>query len=272
MTSLTRFENAGIELVIDNSGECFYPGFKALARVCSIGLESEIQATQVKRLIEKAIQGVTESTPFEAEILTTGGLQGVTLIPRKLGSKVIKKYNPDLYDEMADAGHLIFLHQLAGYKVKTELAKPQQESKNQFKDAIDLAASYLLEAGIDNKLIAGVKLNQAERYGLLPREIVAESHKVLAASFESPLLYTPTKLGQELGVSAVKINKLLTAAGYQVKNSVTSKTDPAYIPTEKGREFSANTLATGDRNNNSTYQHLKWKNCIVDILKVLMSE
>lgn len=34
----------------------------------------------------------------------------------------------------------------------------------------------------------------------------------------------------------------------------------------------ANTLAPGERNDNSTYQHLKWKSEILDVLKTLLTE
>lgn len=124
MSTLTRFENDGIELVIDESGECFYPGYQALARICSIGLASTIQAVQVKRLAEKLLGTVTGLGTFDAEVLTPQGLRTVTLLPRKLGTKVIRKYNPDLYEDMAEAGHLVFLHQLAGYQIKSEI-KPK---------------------------------------------------------------------------------------------------------------------------------------------------
>lgn len=119
MTNLTRFEsNDGIELVINTqNGDVYYPGYRALARVCSIGLEKPIYDTQVKRTVESVLEGATDLTVEVAEILTPGGLQGATLIPRRLGTKVIKKYNEELYEAMADAGHLIYLHRLAGYKV-----------------------------------------------------------------------------------------------------------------------------------------------------------
>lgn len=258
-TKLTRYETSeGIELVINcETGESFAT-LKGYMRMSG----------KAKSTISERVKGVRLEYIKDAEIHTPGGLQGVRLIPAKIVFKWLLKDNPELAEAMGTAGATIYLQRLAGYKQQLVEAEPPQ---HQYKEAIDLAGSYLVEAGIDSKLVAGVKLNQAERYGLLPREIVAESHKVLAASFESPLLYTPTKLGQELGTSAVKINKLLTAAGYQVKNKMTSKTDPAYSATEKGKEFSANTLATGDRNDNSTYQHLKWKSEILNVLKTLLT-
>jgi hypothetical protein len=87
-------------------------------------LSEPLQSIQVKRVVEAEMQkkGGTENRVFEAEVLTAGGLQGGTIIPRKLGTSAIKKYNPDLYEAMAEAGHLVFLHKLAGYEVKSEAA------------------------------------------------------------------------------------------------------------------------------------------------------
>ena len=103
MTALKVYKsNDGIELVIDASGEVFYPGYRSLARVCSIGLEKPIHQEIVKRTIESTLKGVTDSGVQTAEVLTEGGLQGVTLIPRKLGTPALKKYNSALYETMAD--------------------------------------------------------------------------------------------------------------------------------------------------------------------------
>jgi phage antirepressor YoqD-like protein len=115
-----RFDKDGIELIIDTAtGDVFYPGYKALARVASLGLANPIQAVQAKRTVESVLEGVTDLGIKEAEVLTQGGLQGVTLIPRQLGTKVIKRYNEKLYEQMAEAGHVVFLHKLAGYRVTT---------------------------------------------------------------------------------------------------------------------------------------------------------
>lgn len=120
--SLTRFETAdGIELVIDGNGECFYPGYASLARVCSIGLAKPIYPTMVQRTVESLLGTLTEFEVKEAEVLTTQGLRTLTLLPRQIGTKVIKKYNENLYERMAEVGHLVFLHQLAGYKIESRM-------------------------------------------------------------------------------------------------------------------------------------------------------
>jgi len=120
LANFERFDKDGIELIIDTAtGDVFYPGYKALARVASLGLANPIQVVQAKRTVESALEGVTDLELKETEILTQGGLQGVTLIPRQLGTKVIKRYNEKLYEQMAEAGHVVFLHKLAGYEVTT---------------------------------------------------------------------------------------------------------------------------------------------------------
>jgi hypothetical protein len=106
---------------------------------------------------------------------------------------------------------------------------------------------------------------------------IAESHNLLAASLESSLLLTPTKIGKELGVSARRVNESLLGLGYQVKNlTKTSKTEPDYLVTGIGQPYSGNTLATGrlidGRPDNTTYQHLKWKPEVIEIVREYLAE
>ena len=60
--------------------------------------------------------------------------------------------------------------------------------------------------------------------------------------------------------------------GYQVKNlNKTSKDEPAYFATDIGKPYASNTIATGrlydSGADNTTYQHLKWRPQIVEILR-----
>lgn len=115
-TDLKQFESEdGIKFALDKSGGVFYLGWNALAQVCSIGLSEPIFAKQVRQVIEIYLsKGATVETPFEAEVETPNGLESVTLISRELGVQAIKQYNPNLYEEMADAGHFAYLNQLLG--------------------------------------------------------------------------------------------------------------------------------------------------------------
>jgi hypothetical protein len=55
--------------------------------------------------------------PIKAEVLTTGGLQGVTLLNEDQLLQVITKYNPTLLAKFARLGLRMALHQMAGYSV-----------------------------------------------------------------------------------------------------------------------------------------------------------
>ena len=198
----------------------------------------------------------------EAEIPTKQGLRMGRLIPADIVFEWLMQDNPDLAKAMGKAGATIYLQRLAGWE------KPRAEAQPTIKDSINLVGNILIEAGIDPKLVAGVKLNQAESYKLITKEMADEAHSLLAASLESKLLLTPTKIGQELGVSAIKVNRILLDIGYQTKNlNKTSKTEPSYFVTELGKPYAGNTLATGDRGDNSTYQHLKWATQVVGIVR-----
>jgi hypothetical protein len=55
--------------------------------------------------------------------------------------------------------------------------------------------------------------------------------------------------------------------GLQVKNVNAKKGEPSYLPTPKGIPYAANTIATGKVGDDTSYQHLKWKENILDVLK-----
>jgi phage antirepressor YoqD-like protein len=120
------FVKDGIELLYHfPTNEIFYPGYKALARVCSLGLENLIKSnyihSELVRLLKdknpSKIKGVNDSDIKIVEILTNSGVQGVRAIPRALGRKVIARYNPNLLEAMTNAGDVLFLRQIAGINI-----------------------------------------------------------------------------------------------------------------------------------------------------------
>lgn len=150
--------------------------------------------------------------------------------------------------------------------------QPQLAFDAQVRLEIDILDKVLSKANLDAKLISGVMLNHAGTRLPALKPAIEQSHSLLAASCESELLLTPTKIGEALGVSARKVNLLLLELGYQVKNlTKTSKDEPAYYPTEIGQPYASNTLATGrlyeNGADNTTYQHLKWKRQVVEVLR-----
>lgn len=121
---------------------------------------------------------------------------------------------------------------------------------------------------VNSALVDGLILNELGKLkpNLLPQ--IKEAQKLIAATNIIPfVLMTPKVLGQELGVSAIKVNRLLCQLGFQVKNENKTKGSPDYIPTEIGKEYAEMTMSTGSNGDNTTYQHLKWKEKIKDVLK-----
>ena len=115
MAHLTRFDNNGIELIIDlDTGEAFATQ-AGYARMSGLS----------KQAISKRLQGVNQKEAKTAEIPTSQGLRMVNLIPAKLCFKLAMKDNPELAEAMGEAGATVYIHQLAGYKV-TSVATPDR--------------------------------------------------------------------------------------------------------------------------------------------------
>lgn len=216
---------------------------------------------------------MTSVTFKTAEIQAAGGLQGVRLIPADVVYDWMFEDNPALAKAMGKAGATVFMHQLAGFKVaSTAIAPaPQPEPvKVELTPAkLDLLRSAM--SSVPTPLVDGFILNRVQfHYPELKADINA-AHGLLAATNPIPeLLLTPTAIGDQLGVSARVVNALLTENGYQTKNHAKSKTEPAYLPTELGDRHSSNTLATGKGSDSTSYQHTKWQESIVEVLRTLM--
>ena len=77
----------------------------------------------------------------------------------------------------------------------------------------------------------------------------------------------PTSIGKRLGISAVKVNRLLKDMGLQISNHKPAKDEPSYLPTERSKEYSSMTAATGGNGAMTTYQHLKWSTRVLEPFK-----
>jgi phage anti-repressor protein len=152
-----------------------------------------------------------------------------------------------------------------------ELLQSQSQQPT-VKDELEVINLCLSVAGLDPKLTAGVMLNHAGTRIPELKGAVQEGHELLAASGQTELLLTPTKIGKQLGISNRKVNEILLAIDFQVKNTgKISKTEPDYFVTESGKPYAGNTMATGKLQekgaDNSTYQHLKWKESVIDVIR-----
>jgi hypothetical protein len=232
-----------------------------------MGLDKLVDPKSVKRIAD-SVSGIMAGGEIkEAEINTRQGLRTVALIPLRVGTQVIKKYNQRLFERMADAGHALFLMQLVGYEVKVEAKKPEPERTL---DAVDIELIRLSMSTINPVLVDGYLLGEVAKARPHLKEHVKEGLKLLASVSDIPeVLLTPTVIGAELGISARAVNKLLLQHGYQVKNPMKTgkrgtKSLPDYVATELGQQYAEVTLSTGI--DAATYQHLKWQQSIVEVL------
>jgi hypothetical protein len=119
-TNLAPFTKDGLELVIDlKTGASYAPGYRALARICSLGLEKPVSDVQVRRHVSSLIGTATVSPLLEAEVNTPQGFRTATLIPENLMAKTIRKFNEPLSEKIDEAGVRVLAHKLAGYEISS---------------------------------------------------------------------------------------------------------------------------------------------------------
>lgn len=118
MTSLTRYDSNGIELVINTqTGEAFatLAGYSRMANLAKNALANRLS---------RGYKGVHKKDLKKAEVQTPGGLQGVHLIPADLVFDWLFEDNPELARAMGKVGATVYMHQLAGYKVTSDAIAP----------------------------------------------------------------------------------------------------------------------------------------------------
>ena len=145
MSNLTRFQNNGIELIIDTSNGESFATISGYARMAK-----KAQSTISERVSKDHRCNEVKT----AKIQTAGGLQGVRLIPESLIKQWIKKDNPELADRMMDTGLRVFLHGIAGFKYKAELDLSPEEQ------ALTLAKALLASHEENLKLKAKIKVDK----------------------------------------------------------------------------------------------------------------
>ena len=122
-SSLQRFDQDGIELIINTkTGESF-ASISGYAR-----MSGRIPSTISRRL---TMSGLREKGLDQAQIETAGGLQGVALIPEDLICQWLIKDNPELALKVMQLGVRLFLHTLAGFRVRSEAITEVRQLESQ---------------------------------------------------------------------------------------------------------------------------------------------
>lgn len=204
-------------------------------------------------------ESMTGGRPNDSYYLTANCLKEFGMIARTEQGKLIRKYFLDC-ERIAKQAIAPATH-----------PEPAKLGSSVEATAAALNPLRLFLTTVPEALVEGFLLNQLQVHHPEIKNAINAAHGLLAATNAIPeILLTPTAIGKRLGVSARIVNAVLIANGYQVKNVGKGKTEPAYLPTEKGKEFSSNTLATGRSTDNTSYQHMKWQESIIEIVQDLI--
>ncbi len=116
-TSLARYDNDGLELIVDQSNGAVFATQRALARMCQRN-ESTIR-DWYKRTARQI-------NVISAQVQSERGVQGARLFDEDAIFEAFKEYNPDLLVQCAKAGLRMYLHGLAGYRYEIKQEIPKQ--------------------------------------------------------------------------------------------------------------------------------------------------
>ncbi|QKQ75588.1 BRO family protein [Nostoc sp. TCL240-02] len=223
----------------------------------------EINISQTRRLDddEKGLR-LTQTPSGSQEMLSVNesGLYSLVLGSRKAQAKRFKKW---VTSEVLPSIRKTGKYELPQAEQPPILPTPTAQ---EISDLFDLT---LGGAGLDPKLIAGVKLNAIASYNPVLLEAAEIAKSALAIPVDKSLV-RPTQLGEKLSAqtgekwSAIRVNKLLIEQGFQTPNP---DKNPAYLPTEKGKDYSQLVLDTA-KGRDKTIQSLQWHLSVLEAIEL----
>lgn len=115
---MSNLQQYAADIIIDNTtGESFMSQ-AGLARVCKVDSTSIRHFANGEGFVSK-----------EAETLTQQGLRMVKGYSEQVIAKAIRKFNPDLAEQLDLIGVRTLMHKLAGYEVKSTAVQPRTTSE-----------------------------------------------------------------------------------------------------------------------------------------------
>ena len=137
MSSLTRFDKDGLELIVDTSTGEVFASQSAMSRMVGVS------ETSIRKWITS-----NQIAVKKLETPTTTGVKTSNLLSEEAIYQALEKYNPSLLIQCAKVGLRIYLHGLAGYKYQVKPQVPQT-----FAEALQLAADQAKEIELQNQQI-----------------------------------------------------------------------------------------------------------------------
>lgn len=218
----------------------------AAADVCvALGLSNSSQA--VARLDEDERRAIisndTAGRPNSIIFINESGLYSLVLGSKKSEAKRFKKWvTSEVLPSIRKTGSFSF--------ALNEKAKIYPAAEPVFKSLLSVAQVF----GLEN--------NQALLYAnkATKRETGVDFQNVLQIELKNhdqERAFTPTELGQRLGLSAVKFNRELERLGFQTKKN------DAWCATESGKKHSLLMDAGKKHSDGTPIQQLKWKESVL---------
>ncbi|WP_445634584.1 Bro-N domain-containing protein [Nostoc sp. DSM 114161] len=257
MSSLTVFEFESHEVRF--VGTAVDPWWVAADVCAAVDVKNPSQAIERLDDDERAMFNIGRQG--EAWCINESGLYSLILTSRKAQAKRFKKW---VTSEVLPSIRKTGKYELPQAEQSPTL--PPTPTPQEISDLFDLT---LGGAGLDPKLIAGVKLNAIASYNPALLEAAEIAKSALAIPVDESLV-RPTQLGEKLEAktgqkwSAIRVNKLLVEQGFQVSNP--DGKNPAYLPTEKGSSYSQLVLDTA-KGRDKTVQSLQWHLSVLEALE-----
>ena len=236
------FEGHEIRVQLDDHGE---PWFCAKDVCGAIGLANPSQVVASLDDDERGLRNVeTTSGSQEMTHVSEPGLYALIMRSRKAEAKRFRRWvTHEVLPSIRKTGE--YVHPT---RVKALSSGLDQ--------ATSAAQSALLRAGVREGIAAAAILTVIERHTGVPMEA---ARLALPADTQPSDRLNPTKLGEELGLSARAVNQRLLVAGLQVKGD----RDP-WMLTETGKKFGeAVPFANGKHAGNQ----LLWSRDVLEVIR-----
>ncbi|WP_299403059.1 KilA-N domain-containing protein [Acaryochloris sp. IP29b_bin.148] len=148
-----------------------------------------------------------------------------------------------------------------------EALRPDQPSPHEIESVLEAVFGRVAEPA----RLAIAKSSAIKRTHPQWEAIMGDGLQTLPSLTPEELTYTPTELGKllEPKLSAIKINKLLEAAGYQERYR-TARNILKWKPTDKAGDLAVITLE--EKSNGKPIESLRWKRSIVEVLLTLVAD
>lgn len=243
-----QFESTSIRVVADDNGEPLFVG----KDICdALGYANDSDA------MKRHCKGVVKRYPLQ----TAGGMQEVRVLAEPDVMRLMVNSTlpaAESFERLVFEDILPTIRKTGSYTAPA--ATPPAPT---FTDAFKLVPLVVRAAralGLD-KNAAAISANQAVTKLTGTNVLKLLGHQHIEAENQTAMFFTPTELGERLGISGRKFNMLLAEAGLQAKKG------EHWVPLTTAEAF-CRIMDTGKRHGDGTMiQQIKWADNVLAILQ-----